>query len=154
MEVTWVDISVFFQAFDLSLLPCTSYSFKLGFVHHTILTFFHNSNHFIFVSLHKIYMVTNYGRWDGEHFESDALTCTTEVEVHLVSKNNYIGNKDLVAVQGRRHVCTFIVIMCMWKGKFFFSVHEPSILTFPVPWDCIQQPYKSERNYSKFTVIE
>lgn len=90
MQVTWVDISVFFQAFDLSLPPCTGYSFKLGFVHHTMLTFLYNSSHFIFVSLHKIYMVTNYGLWDGECFESDALTCATEVEVHLVSKKNHI----------------------------------------------------------------
>lgn len=90
MQVTWVDFSVLFQAFDLSLPPCTGYSFKLGFVHHTILIFLYNSSHFIFVSLCKIYMVTNYGLWYVEYFESDALTCATEVEVHLVSKKNHI----------------------------------------------------------------
>lgn len=135
MQVTWVDISVFFQAFDLSLPPCTGYSFKLGFVHHTILTFLYNSSHFIFVSLNKIYVVTNYGM---ENFSNlmPWPVCATEVEVHLVSKRNHIWNKDLVTIQGRMHVCTFIVIMCMWKPKFFFwSMSQ----TFPVSWDSIQQ---------------
>lgn len=89
MQVTWVDFSVVFQAFDLCLPLCTGYSFKLGFVHHTILTFLYNFSHFIFVSLCKIYMVTNYGLWDGEYFESYVLTCATEVDVHLVSKKNH-----------------------------------------------------------------
>ncbi|RLW00854.1 hypothetical protein DV515_00008465, partial [Chloebia gouldiae] len=31
----------------------------------------------------ETYMVTNYGLWDGEYFGSYALTCATEVEVHL-----------------------------------------------------------------------
>lgn len=86
MQVTWVDFSVFFQAFDLSLPPCPGYSFQLGFVHHTILTFLYNSVHFIFVSVYKIYVVVNYGLWDGEHFESDTLTCATEVRFILYAR--------------------------------------------------------------------
>lgn len=89
MQVTWVDFSSLFQAFALSLPPCTGYSFRLGFVYYTVLTFLFTSSHLIFASLCKIYLVTNYGLWDGEHFKSDALTCATEVEVHLGSNKNH-----------------------------------------------------------------
>lgn len=144
MQVTWVDFSVLFQVFDLSLPPCTGYSFKLGFVPHTILTFLYNSSHFIFVFLCKIYMVTNYSLCDGEYFESDALTCATEVEIHLVSKKNRIWNKGLVAIWGGRHICTFIGIICIWKQKFFFwsmSQDKPYLLfLFPGTASSIQQP--------------
>ncbi|KAK2542878.1 Fam13a [Columba livia] len=52
------------------------------------------SSHLIFASLCKIYLMTNYALRDGEHFESDALTCATAVERGSSTKS--LSSIDLI----------------------------------------------------------
>lgn len=130
MQVTWVDFSLLFQAFALSLPPCTGYSFRLGFVHYTILPFLFTSSHL------SLPLYARFTWWQ-------TVACGMENFLNLMpwpvpQKWRFIleairtinETKILKTIRCRKH---FNAATCMWKEKFFFqSVSQVySLFLFP-----------------------